>query len=123
MIIIIYTDLFFLYFVLRSLFFMHAAVQRIRQRWYFDPKASTGAKMFESCERKMLKWLKEQKKLDPDFFLEISDEAKDISELAGFTPENCKEWERELEVHSYGQLEDLPEMFSESELDEEDDDY
>ena len=44
-------------------------------------------------------------------------------ELAGFTPENCKEWERELEVHSYGQIEDLPEMFSESELDEEDDDY
>jgi hypothetical protein len=48
----------------------------------------------------MLKRLKEQKKLDPDIFLSISDDAKDISELAGFTPENCNEWEREFEMYT-----------------------
>ncbi len=36
----------------------------------------------------MLKWMKEQKKLDADFFLELSDEAQDINELCGFSDDD-----------------------------------
>jgi hypothetical protein len=35
--------------------------------------------MFKHCEVMMLKWMKEQKKLDADFFLELSDEAQDVN--------------------------------------------
>jgi hypothetical protein len=38
-----------------------------------------GASMFKHCEVMMLKWMKEQKKLDVDFFLELSDEAQDVN--------------------------------------------
>ncbi len=69
--------------------------------------------MFESYEPKMFKMLREQKKLKSLMTQKIS---------ASFTPESCKEWEHKLEVYSYGQLEDLPIIFLDSQIDEAKDD-
>ncbi len=72
----------------------------------------------------MLKWMKEQKKLDADFFLELSDEAQDINELGGFSDDDIASWERELVVQVYGQgvADMMPELGSESELEDEGED-
>ena len=72
----------------------------------------------------MLKWMKEQKKLDADFFLELSDEAQDVNQLGGFSDDDIASWERELGVQVYGQVvaEMMPELGSESELEDEGED-
>jgi hypothetical protein len=80
--------------------------------------------MFKHCEVMMLKWMKEQKKLDADFFLELSDEAQDINELGGFSDDDIASWERELGVQVYrqGGADMMPELGSESELEDEGED-
>ena len=72
----------------------------------------------------MLKLMKDQKKLDADFFLELSDEAQDINELGGFSDDDIASWERELVVQVYGQgvADMMPELGSESELEDEGED-
>ena len=72
----------------------------------------------------MLKWMKEQKKLDADFFLELSDEAQDVNQLGGFSDDDIASLERELGVQVYGQAvaEMMPELGSESELEDEGED-
>jgi hypothetical protein len=62
--------------------------------------------MFKHCEVMMLKWMKEQKKLNADFFLELSDEVQDINELGGFSDDDIASSERELELGSESELED-----------------
>jgi hypothetical protein len=47
--------------------------------------------------------MKEQKKLDVDFFLELSDEARDINEVGGLSQGDIASWEHELSVQVYGQ--------------------
>jgi hypothetical protein len=111
-------------FFIFILLLAYVALQRIRKRWYEDPHRATGASMFKHCEVMMLKWMKEQKKLDADFFLELSDEAQDINELGGFSDDDIASWERELVVQVYGQgvADMMPELGSESELEDEGED-
>jgi hypothetical protein len=77
--------------------------------------------MFNYCES-MLKLMKEQKKLDADFFLRLTDDrVQDINELGGFSADDNASWEREFGVHVYeqGVADIMPELGSESELEDE----